>query len=113
MTDELPLATANGRLPFGSQAPEGATDTMMHIFALSPLSGLLNTRYFDRGLSPSATHLPSPWDEFGTKLKFASYKIHVNIADSAQPTQSLRPQTLGGPMKMYFRITEGNPFTKF
>ena len=32
MTDELPLATANGRLPFGSQAPVGATDTMMHIF---------------------------------------------------------------------------------
>ena len=31
-TDELPLATANGRLPFGSQAPVGATDTMMHIF---------------------------------------------------------------------------------
>ena len=32
MTDELPLATANGRLPFGSQAPVGATDTLLHIF---------------------------------------------------------------------------------
>ena len=32
MIDELPLATANGRLPFGSQAPVGATDKLIHIF---------------------------------------------------------------------------------